>query len=163
MTINPNHLCLLLGSNIDPVENLNKSINLLNDDIATKILKCSSVWESRSIGYDGANFLNAVVEIETNLSTGEFKTQVIKRIEKDLNRIRTENKNSPRTIDIDILTINSEIIDQEIWEFAHISAPLSELYPDLINQKNKKQLKVISAALVKDQSISIRSEVKLNL
>jgi 2-amino-4-hydroxy-6-hydroxymethyldihydropteridine diphosphokinase len=160
--ITKNKLYLLLGSNINPEENLKKAFHLLKKEVS-EILGCSSVWASRSIGFDGPDFLNAVVAIETNDSITDFKQNVITKIELDLNRIRTENKNSPRTIDIDILMINTEIVDQEIWKFAHIAAPLSELLPDLVNPENQKQLKSLSAELVNQNIISKRSDIKLNI
>ncbi len=160
--ITKNRLYLLLGSNINPEENLKTAYHSLKKEVS-EILGCSSVWASRSIGFDGPDFLNAVVAIETNDSITDFKQNVITKIELDLNRIRTENKNSPRTIDIDILMINTEIVDQEIWEFAHIAAPLSELLPDLVNPENQKQLKSLSAELVNQNIISKRSDIKLNI
>jgi len=160
--ITKNKLYLLLGSNIKPEENLKNAYHLLKKEVS-EILGCSSVWASKSIGFDGPEFLNAVVEIETIYSITDFKQNVITKIEQDLNRVRTENKNSPRTIDIDILMINTEIVDQEIWGFAHIAVPLSELLPDLVNPENQKQLKSLSAEFVNQNDINKRSDIKLNI
>jgi len=149
-----------LGSNIDPEENLRKAHKILEAGSGA-ILRCSSVWESISIGFDGPNFLNVIIEVESPFAQRIFKEKAIANIEKELERVRTDNKNSPRTIDIDILIYNSEILDSEIWEYAHIAAPLSELLPDLINPQNQKQLKEILTVLVNQQNIIKRSSIQL--
>ncbi|MCK5343149.1 MAG: 2-amino-4-hydroxy-6-hydroxymethyldihydropteridine diphosphokinase, partial [Candidatus Heimdallarchaeota archaeon] len=144
ITKNKNILYLLLGSNIDPENNLKHAYRLLEKELG-EVFETSSVWSSRSIGFNGPDFLNAAVKVNTTLSILDFKHEIIDKLENKLKRLRSENKNSPRTIDIDILIFNSIILDQEIWKFAHIAAPLAELLPTLINPQNQKQLKEISA------------------
>jgi 2-amino-4-hydroxy-6-hydroxymethyldihydropteridine diphosphokinase len=162
ITKSKNILYLLLGSNIDPENNLKNTYRLLEKELG-EVLDVSSVWSSRSIGFNGPNFLNAVVKVNSTFSIIDFKHDVIDKLEIELMRIRTENKNSPRTIDIDILIFNSTILGQEIWKFAHIAAPLAELLPNLANPENQKQLKEISAVLIKNQAVKKRSDINLSI
>jgi 2-amino-4-hydroxy-6-hydroxymethyldihydropteridine pyrophosphokinase len=107
---------LSLGSNIQPEENLPKAINLLSE--RGKILKLSSAWESRAVGSNGPNFLNACVLFSTQLLYAELKAQVAHPIEAQLGRKRTEDKYAPRTIDIDIILFDNESCNEKFWNQA---------------------------------------------
>ena len=83
-------------------------------------------------------FVNAVVEIKTSLSPQDLLAEC-QRIEKQLGRKREESKEySDRTIDIDILFYNKDIINDENLiiphKFVHLRAftlvPLLELIPN---------------------------------
>ena len=117
--------CLLLGSNIEPMKNLPKAVNLLAKEVV--ILRTSSVWESKAVGSDGPDFLNAALLIETMLSVNELKDAVIGKIEEALKRVRTEDKNAPRTIDIDIIFYDGKQIDDELDRYEHMLLPVSEV------------------------------------
>ena len=148
-----NKVFLCLGSNIDPKINLDLAFKLLKKEV--DILSCSQIWETAAVGSSGPNFLNQVVLISTNLSAVEIKENVIEKIEKKLGRIRTKDKNSPRTIDLDIIIFNQEIIEEDIWSEAYIALPLSEIYPDLVRQGSEKTLKVIAQNLAVNSSNKI--------
>ena len=53
------HVSLLLGSNIQPEKNIPLAVSLLQKQLT--ILQTSSVWESKAVGSDGANILNAAL------------------------------------------------------------------------------------------------------
>ena len=72
-------VCLLLGSNIQPEKNLPLAVNLLQKQVT--ILKTSSVWESKAVGSDGANILNAAVVVLTSLEADILKEQVLRPVE----------------------------------------------------------------------------------
>ena len=120
-----------LGSNINPESYLPRAVSCLRKFLQVEAV--SSAWQSSAIGSDGPDFLNAVVQVKTNLLPQQLKHEVTCRIEEELNRVRTDDKYAPRTIDIDILIFDSQVIDPEIWQFAHHSVPLAELLPDLTN------------------------------
>ena len=148
-----NKVFLCLGSNIDPQINLDKAFRLLQKE--ANILSCSQIWETAAVGSSGPNFLNQVVLISTNLSAIEIKENIIEKIEKKLGRIRTNDKNSPRTIDLDIIIFNQDIIEENIWSEAYIALPLSDIYPDLVRQGSEKTLKEIA------QNLAINSSNKV--
>lgn len=122
---------LSLGSNIEAEQNLPKAIDLLRE--AGKIVSVSSVWESESVGFDGPNFLNACILFLTNLQSAELKEKIIRPIEAKLGRVRGEEKNAPRPIDIDILLFDNQPLNTDFWNYAFVIVPLAELIPDFVH------------------------------
>ncbi len=126
-----NKAVILLGSNIQPGTNLHKAVQLLSQHV--RILKFSSVWKSKSIGYDGPDFLNAAVLILTNQNQIELNQNILKNIEDSLGRKRSANKNAPRTIDLDIEIFNDQEVNPKFWEYAYSVFPISEILPNLLH------------------------------
>jgi len=125
----PRELVLLLGSNIDPKENIEAALKILSNEYV--ITRKSSVWESLSVGSPGAHYLNQAVGILTNLPLEDMRFQKLRQIEAKLGRIREADKYAPRTIDIDVILDQCQIIDEKIWQFAFVCIPVSQLEPDL--------------------------------
>lgn len=128
---NLHRMYLSLGSNIEADVNLPKAIQMLGE--VGKVEAISSVWESESVGFAGPNFLNACVLFLTPLESDEFKEKTIRPIEDKLGRVRSWEKNAPRTIDIDILLCDDKPLNTEFWEYAFVIVPLAELLPDFIH------------------------------
>jgi 2-amino-4-hydroxy-6-hydroxymethyldihydropteridine diphosphokinase len=108
--------------------------------ICGRILQISSLYETAPWGKkDQADFLNQVLLIETNMSPGELLESILS-IEENLGRKRTV-KNAPRTIDIDILFYNRQVIDQpglciphpRIAERRFVLEPMNEISPDYVH------------------------------
>ena len=95
--------CLLLGSNIEPEQNLPIAVRLLQERLS--ILRVSSVWESASADCCYPDYLNLAVLVSTSLDAEQLKKQVLRPLEAQMGRVRTEDKNASRTIDFDIITI----------------------------------------------------------
>jgi len=110
---------LSLGSNLDPVNHLTSCLDALllqfND------LSLSSVFESEAVGFDGDNFLNMVVGVETDMLLAELSV-ALKSIEDKHGRDRTQPRFSGRTLDIDILTY-----DNLAGTFHGITLPRAEI------------------------------------
>lgn len=105
-----NQAYLLLGSNIEPEKNLPKAVKLLSQ--YGHIKNVSSVWQSAAAGFaEQPDFLNAAILLETDLEPTALRRQAIRTVEDSLDRIRTENKNGPRTIDIDIILFNHDVLN----------------------------------------------------
>jgi 2-amino-4-hydroxy-6-hydroxymethyldihydropteridine diphosphokinase len=116
----------------------------------------SSVWETEPVGLaDQPNFLNAAVLLETLLSAHALREIAITRIEETLARIRTENKNAPRTIDIDILLFNHDTLhigkrhipSPEIVQRPFVAIPLAEIAPDYVHPETGQKLQHIAQRL----------------
>jgi 2-amino-4-hydroxy-6-hydroxymethyldihydropteridine diphosphokinase len=123
------------------------------------IEEISSVWETSAMGTQGPNFLNLVIMICCHLPPDEFKMQVIRSIENQLGRVRSQDKNSPRTIDIDILIADGQILDKQIWERAHLAIPLSEIIQDISNPDSGLGIGFIANQLSKVQLIKPRDDI----
>ena len=145
---------LSLGSNIDPERNLPAAVSQLGQ--YGRVRAVSTVWESLPVGLsDQPNFLNATVLLETDLSAQALREEAIVIIEAALGRVRTENKNAPRTIDIDIMLFNRDIIqlkrrripDPEMFERPFVAIPLAEIAPDYVHPETGQSLQDIANQL----------------
>ncbi|HKY54119.1 MAG TPA: 2-amino-4-hydroxy-6-hydroxymethyldihydropteridine diphosphokinase [Anaerolineales bacterium] len=136
---------LNLGSNIEPEMNLAKSVQLLLE--YGEIHKISNVWESRSVGGPGPNFLNVCLLFLSNHTQIELKDQIISSIEAKLGRKRTEDKYIPRTIDIDIILFDDQPYSDKFWEDAFVVVPLAEIYPNYRNPRTGEPITEIAARL----------------
>lgn len=136
----------------DKISTIEKSTHLIEKKIGT-IEKISTFYESEPWGFDTNEwFINRVVAINTLLSPEELLKQLL-AIESLLGRIRnTENKGySSRTIDLDILFFNHEIIENKNLTIPHprlhlrkfTLLPLVELYPDFIHPIFNQSLKAL--------------------
>ncbi len=77
-----------------------------------KLVRKSSIYETKPYGkVDQPDFLNCVLEVDTNLSPMKL-LKVLLEIEKQLGRTRTE-KWGPRTIDLDILLYGNLVYESE--------------------------------------------------
>ncbi|MHC1740958.1 MAG: 2-amino-4-hydroxy-6-hydroxymethyldihydropteridine diphosphokinase [Anaerolineaceae bacterium] len=133
-----NTVLLGLGSNISPEYNLPESLRRLAKLV--RIEAVSSIWETAAVGSDGPAFLNAAAKVSTNFYLNTFKTEVLGVVEASLARVRTFDKNAPRTIDLDILVFNKIVIDQAIFHLDHLILPLAEIFPELIEPLTNKPL-----------------------
>jgi dihydroneopterin aldolase/2-amino-4-hydroxy-6-hydroxymethyldihydropteridine diphosphokinase len=149
-----NRAFISLGSNIEPEQNLTRAVRRLAE--RSRLLAASPVYDTRPVGTtDQPNFLNAAVLLETALSAADLKAQVLQAIEADLGRVRTEDKNAPRTIDLDISLFNDQVLelghrhipDPEILRFAHIARPLADLAPHYHHPETGQTLEEIAASL----------------
>lgn len=136
---------ILLGSNIDPAQNLRRAVDMLR--LVSSNARCSSIWRTRAVGSAGPDFLNMAVEIETDLEIDALKFGVLRPIESKLGRVRTTDKNAPRTIDLDIVLSGDDVIDDEVWKLAHVAVPVAELVPDLRHPSNGERLRDTAARL----------------
>lgn len=126
------HLAYLsLGSNIQPETNLVRAIDLLQNHGTLK--RISRAWESKSVGAEGPNYLNACVLLATPLSHRALKEKALLPIETELGRRRSGDRFAPRTIDIDIVIFDGASCDNKYWEQAFVVVPLAEIHPDYQN------------------------------
>lgn len=152
---------LSLGSNIgNRFDFLRKSVQLLNDSESIQVMQVSSVYETDPVGYvDQAAFLNIVVELET-LFTPQELLKKCNEIEAELGRTR-EVRWGPRTVDLDILLYNEEIMKTEnliiphprMTERGFVLVPLVELNSDLVEPLTKRSL--LELAQVQKEGVHI--------
>jgi 2-amino-4-hydroxy-6-hydroxymethyldihydropteridine diphosphokinase len=136
---------LILGSNIDPVENTRRAIRLLSERV--QVLAMSTCWETPPVGTDGPNFINAAVCIQTDFEPEELKTKVLRAIELELGRVRSADKFAPRPIDLDIVIWDGQVIESQLWTLAYLALPFSELLPELLHPVSQKHLAEVAAEL----------------
>ena len=140
-------IILALGTNIEPREQYLKDALAKIVDNNLKIILESSVYETPAWGgVADQNFLNMCIEVETELEAYEL-LDTIQKIELELGRVRKEHWGN-RTIDIDIITFNGLIFNDERLIVPHkyihdrnfVLAPLVEMYGTIeIAGKNIKE------------------------
>jgi 2-amino-4-hydroxy-6-hydroxymethyldihydropteridine diphosphokinase len=142
---------LSLGSNIEPERHLPAAVAHLAQYGYVRAV--STVWETPPVGFtDQPNFLNAAVLLETDLPAQALREDAITHIESALGRVRTENKNAPRTIDIDIVLFNHDIQrvgrrripDPEVLERPFVAIPLAEIAPQYVHPETGQTLQAIA-------------------
>ncbi len=133
-------LHLNIGSNQDRRNNIRLAIDQLQP-VFNKIT-ISSIFESPSEGFEGNNFYNVGVNVETNKSASEV-IDFLHRIEDSLGRNRELPKFSSRIIDLD-LVLYGNLIDEklniprkDILKYAFVLAPLFELNPEGVHPEKK--------------------------
>ncbi len=143
------HTALLgLGSNLgDREQYLKTAVDQLSKDDYIKVKKVSSYIETEPYGpVDQPDFLNAAVLVET-LYTAEELLMVTSDIEQDAKRERIIHW-GPRTLDIDILLFDAEIISTERLTVPHkemhlrdfVLRPADEIAPYLMHPVFKKTI-----------------------
>lgn len=129
-----NKAIISFGSNIDPDKNLNLArINL--QKIAT-IIKESSFIKTKPIGFLEQNdFLNGIFLVHIHKTREELNSE-LKMIEKMQGRKHQKNKNGPRTLDLDILVWNGEVLDEDFYKRDFIRKAILEIEPELMVKKD---------------------------
>jgi len=143
---------LLMGSNIRPRENLSRALKILRT--LCKVTRTSDIYQTRAVGSPGPDFLNQAVIIQTNLGKEEIKKKIINPIELALHRVRVEDKYAPRTIDVDLIMLNGEVIDQNLWNQYFAAKPVSDLAPDLLHPDTRIPLQQIALQLGEEKEES---------
>jgi len=156
-----NNVFLILGGNLGERRlNLAKATDLIGREVGV-VKRVSSVYETQPWGVkDQPNYFNQVLEIITTLNADTLMETLLK-VEKQMGRVRTE-KYGARTIDIDILFFNDEIINSRHLTVPHprlherrfVLEPLAEIAPEFVHPifmtpiigllKNSKDIGVVN-------------------
>jgi len=141
-------IIILLGSNQGNSKDLIIKAEQLLQAKLGKCINASSIYESEAWGFQSeTNFLNKVLAIETKLKPNEI-LRISLDIENELGRKRNTNGYSSRTMDIDLLFYDNQIIEENDLEIPHprlhlrrfALAPLAEILPDFIHPKLRKTI-----------------------
>lgn len=141
-------ITILLGSNQGNRKDLIlRAMQLLETKLG-KCQKVSYIYESEAWGFEAETaFLNQVLVFESSLNPQEI-LQIGLDIEKKLGRIRNTEGYKSRTMDIDLLFYDNNVIEEADLHIPHprlhlrrfTLEPLVELCPDFIHPKLKKSM-----------------------
>lgn len=118
-----------------------------------KIVRCSSLYETAPWGFESSDtFYNQVVTYDTKFLPEEILDKC-QAVEKKLGRIRSNVQFCSRTMDIDILFYDSQIIDTPRLTVPHprlaqrnfVLAPLNEIMPNFIHPITRKTISSLFA------------------
>ncbi len=137
---------LCIGGNLGEREaNLEEAIEFIDFNLGD-VLAVTSVYESEPWGMTNVpNFLNQVVHIQSELSNEQLLAE-ISELEEFFGRERSAEGYVSREMDVDVLLIDSEVIDTEKFKVPHphmterrfVLEPLAEIAPDIVHPLLKK-------------------------
>ena len=131
---------IAIGSNLEsPIDKAQQAIAALKALPVSRFICASSLYRSTPMGpQDQPDYINAVALIETNLDPLALLDQT-QAIENALGRVRKNQRWGARTLDLDILLYNSDVIENERLTIPHygmkqrefVLYPLAEIAPNL--------------------------------
>ncbi|PRX57770.1 2-amino-4-hydroxy-6-hydroxymethyldihydropteridine diphosphokinase [Flagellimonas meridianipacifica] len=144
-----NRAYLSLGSNLgNRFYTLQKAIFEINRR-GGKVVKISSIYETPAEGFEGEDFLNACLLIQTELEPLSL-LETILSIERSFGRERKQSEGyESRTLDIDLLLYNNEIIHTDtlvvphpkMHERAFVLKPLADIAPQYYHPEENKDIR----------------------
>jgi 2-amino-4-hydroxy-6-hydroxymethyldihydropteridine diphosphokinase len=129
-----------LGANLgDAVSSVQSAIARIGELHATRVTRQSSLYRTAPLESSGPDYINAVVEIETELDALSLLDS-LQAMENEAGRERPY-RNAPRTLDLDLLLYGNERIDSpslkvphpRMMERAFVLVPLAEIAPQLVS------------------------------
>lgn len=158
-----------LGSNIEPEKNLIFGTRRLAD--LGKLIAVSTVYQNPAVGPTlQPDFLNAAALVKTD-HPAEIIRRHLRSIEADAGRVRTRDKYAPRTLDLDLCLLGTQITertdlslpDPDLLTRAHLAVPLAELAPSFLHPVTGETLQAIADRLRPDASLLPQPEITARL
>ena len=150
---------IALGANLDsPASTLEATLEVISQAEGIELIKRSSLYRSPPLDADGPDYINAVAELKTSLEPLQLLHR-LQAIENDFGRVRLY-KNSPRTLDLDVLLYEDFSSDSAELTVPHprmhlrsfVLMPLIEIAGDMqLKQGNAAEL--LEAAIASGQII----------
>jgi len=151
-----------IGSNIEPELHIKSALQQLESDF--KNLETSRIYSSKSVGFEGGDFLNLMVSFETELTVTDLY-DYLHVLEDAEGRERPNGKAwDSRTLDLDIMLFGDlvgqfgkvELPSKEIEQYLHVYQPLVELQADIQHPKlGQNYADIVSQRSFNDQSLQI--------
>ncbi len=144
-----------------------KTLLLMNPEV--QFVDQSSAYETEPVDvkeeYSALKFLNAVLIVESPYTAEEWLPK-IKKIEDTLQRLRTDDRNAPRTIDVDILFAGNDVVDSDLLQIPHprwadrrfVVEPLAEVRPDLTLPESSDSVRKILAQMPASDDVRLFTE-----
>ncbi|MGQ9685058.1 MAG: 2-amino-4-hydroxy-6-hydroxymethyldihydropteridine diphosphokinase [Thiobacillaceae bacterium] len=149
---------IALGANLgDPIGQILSAVEELARLPATRLHKRSSLYRSRPVGGpEQPDYVNAVARLSTSLPPRELLRHCL-AIEARHGR-RRDGKNTPRTLDLDLLLYDGLIMHEpgltlphpRMHERGFVLLPLAEIAPDVIIPGRGDVRRLLAAADVGD-------------
>jgi 2-amino-4-hydroxy-6-hydroxymethyldihydropteridine diphosphokinase len=145
---------IALGSNIDPEGNLLAALRLLCR--RARLIALSAFYRTPALDRpEQPPFYNGVAAVDTDLSPHELKFGVLRAIESELGRQRTDDRFAARPIDLDLVLYGDLVLceadfclpDPELLRRPFLAHPLLELAPDLVLPGTSLTLREAAARL----------------
>ena len=156
-----------LGSNIDPDARLLAAARRLKRQFAHA--RFSRSYRNRAVGFEGDDFINAVVSFSTELPVTAL-LEALRAIEAACGRGREDPKWGPRAIDLDLLLYGDEISEgpgytlprRDLLRRPYMLGPLAELAPALPHPQSGQSIGAHWAAFAQREHPLIPTALDLN-
>ncbi len=141
-------------------EVLQKALHAIDSNIC-RVIRRSPWYKSAPVPLTNQpNYLNAVVEVSTNLPADELLSQ-LHEVENKFGRVRS-TINASRTIDLDLISYRDHVIQPKeenglclphprLCERAFVLLPLFDLAPNWVHPANDKTILNLIKGLPKNQ------------
>ena len=118
-----------VGSNIEPEESVEKTIELLKRDFP--FVYASDFIRTEPEGFkDQPDFLNGAICIRTGFSRKDLE-KYLKEAEVKLGRVKGPNKAGPRVIDLDLVIWDGAVVHDDYYSKDYTSIPVNQLLREL--------------------------------
>jgi 2-amino-4-hydroxy-6-hydroxymethyldihydropteridine diphosphokinase len=135
----PARVFIAFGANLgDPVASFAHACNALAALPATAVVRRSSLYRSAPVGVEGQpDYVNGVIELRTHIAAPTLLAHLLD-IEHEAGR-RRDGHCAPRTLDLDLLLYDEQVIRAPGLEVPHprmhlrafVLRPLAEIAPDV--------------------------------
>ena len=125
------------------ISNLTRSKEQLDVIDGIDVVDQSSLYETEPVGvkpeYQHLKFMNAVLVLSITIPVRELHRHCLE-VEREIGRVRGDDRYAPRPLDIDILYAGSEVSDEPGLTLPHpqcrkrrfVLEPLAEVRPELV-------------------------------
>jgi 2-amino-4-hydroxy-6-hydroxymethyldihydropteridine diphosphokinase len=142
---------LSLGSNQEPHRHLRAALQALRERFGA--IDVSPAYRSRAVGFDGADFINLAVGLDTALEPGALN-EWLHALEDRHGRRRDVPRYSDRTLDIDIVLYGDRVVDgpghlqipRRELQHAFVLRPLADIAPDARHPRSGERMATLWAA-----------------
>ncbi len=131
-----------IGSNLEREANICACVRQLKQDFNE--WQCSPVYETPALGFTGQAFYNLVASFQTKLSIAALE-RYLKQLEAKQGRVRTTEKFSDRSLDIDLLLYDAVILHptrnlphSDILQYDFVLIPLAQLAADALHPQQQQ-------------------------
>ena len=119
-----------IGSNVQPERHIVMAVQALRARFGA--LRLSPMYQNQAVGFEGDDFLNGVIGLDTDLEVPTLKA-VLDEVELACGRQRGAARFAPRTLDLDLLAFGdcvdaaAKLPRGDILRYAFVLKPLSDI------------------------------------
>jgi 2-amino-4-hydroxy-6-hydroxymethyldihydropteridine diphosphokinase len=119
-----------IGSNVEPERHILMAVQALRGRFGAITL--SPIYRNKAVGFEGDDFLNGVIGLDTDLSVPNLKA-ALDEVELACGRQRGAARFAPRTLDLDLLVYGDKVDAAaklprgDILRYAFVLKPLADI------------------------------------
>jgi len=118
------------SSNIEPEMNVSRAVAEISR--TCEVVRQSKRERAKAIGaVDQADSLSGAIHVRTHLTKGQLHDW-LRLLEQQLGQTRTDDRSTPRTIDLDIVIWNGQVVDPDVYRREFLKEAVRELWPGLL-------------------------------